>query len=590
MSRRTVVASRVHWAIHSGLCRSARAVGPKSGGAWPVAMVCLLAAALVAAAPAQAQNWPDVTVIAHSYYQSITSTGSSAYPSGGFPTRLIGVVLNDNEDWLDPTAAAPVFMGGQAEIFVQAVDLTGTAWQYDGTATDFGGTAAWMGQYIGKMKNNHPDGSYTDAEWYAELDRLGYWRPGTPLDRNTPDANGQYLIRAGDLVELRARGGLNYKGKMNVNEQHYNAPDYDFEVVRLAKDYGLPAAAALSLAAFKNADDTYIFDTTRQTGGERYQSSLVKLQRVHLQSRAGWALGATLTLTDATERTLPVRLGLDPALTTLGAPDGWFHLTGIVNQEQSGTYGDPGFNAGYYLLGLRAEWFAPLEGDGDQDWDVDNTDLGTSYGNFTGPGSFGKTWSQGDSDADGDVDNSDLGLSYGNFTGPKETLGLIELGMTLEPRMANAGSGDYPNNGIADLLYHPVSGEVWLDQSQAAGGIITNFVLRDNEGGMLPANANFPFLGVFKTALATEISQTDPLASGWSAGQNPWALGAIFPSGMDAAQLAAWLDQATYVGELGSGVHSFDLHVVPEPGTAALALSLAVVAAVFGLRRRRNGA
>jgi hypothetical protein len=27
-------------------------------------------------------------------------------------------------------------------------------------------------------------------------------------------------LRAGDLVEIRARGGLSYAGKMNVNEQH----------------------------------------------------------------------------------------------------------------------------------------------------------------------------------------------------------------------------------------------------------------------------------------------------------------------------------------------------------------------------------
>ena len=37
-------------------------------------------------------------------------------------------------------------------------------------------------------------------------------------------------------------------------------------------------------------------------------------------------------------------------------------------------------------------------------FDTDNTDLGVSLANFTGPGFFGKTAADGDTNGDGDVD------------------------------------------------------------------------------------------------------------------------------------------------------------------------------------------
>lgn len=72
-----------------------------------------------------------------------------------------------------------------------------------------------------------------------------------------------------------------------------------------------------------------------------------------------------------------------------------------------------------------------IGGDADGDGDVDNTDIGIVFGNFTGPGSFGKLWVDGDFDGDGDVDNSDIGVAFGNFTGPAPeptSLGLIAMG------------------------------------------------------------------------------------------------------------------------------------------------------------------
>ena len=59
-------------------------------------------------------------------------------------------------------------------------------------------------------------------------------------------------------------------------------------------------------------------------------------------------------------------------------------------------------------------------GDTDGDGDIDDSDLGTSFSNYTGPvGALGgKTAAQGDTDGDGDVDDSDLGTSFSGYTGP----------------------------------------------------------------------------------------------------------------------------------------------------------------------------
>ncbi|MFN3167052.1 MAG: hypothetical protein ACE37H_08315 [Phycisphaeraceae bacterium] len=57
-------------------------------------------------------------------------------------------------------------------------------------------------------------------------------------------------------------------------------------------------------------------------------------------------------------------------------------------------------------------------GDADLDGDVDDSDLGTAFSNYTGPVGLagGKGWADGDTDGDGDVDDSDLGTMYANYT------------------------------------------------------------------------------------------------------------------------------------------------------------------------------
>ena len=82
--------------------------------------------------------------------------------------------------------------------------------------------------------------------------------------------------------------------------------------------------------------------------------------------------------------------------------------------------------AGDGNVGDQRTWYdgvgyelAAVPGDTDGDGDVDDSDLGTSFANYTGPvGDVGKTAAQGDTDNDGDVDDSDLGTSFSAYTGP----------------------------------------------------------------------------------------------------------------------------------------------------------------------------
>jgi hypothetical protein len=307
-------------------------------------VLCVLAA-LALVGPAVAQDWSTVPYIQHSTYQAVNADGTSAY-GGAFPVKFVGVVLNNNEDWLDPTAAYDSGvhlwnMGGEGEFYLQAVDLDGTDYDpFPGTAfADFGGTACWMGQNYGNhIKNQDPTWNYTDSEWYAELDRLGLWRPGTPLTASE-------LVRPGDLVEVRVRGGLHYKGKMNVNEQHSNAATNDFEIEILQKGFGLPQPTALLLSDLKSSDDVFLFDATRQTGGEAHQSSLVELVGLQLAGSADWTAGSDIAVTDGT-RTMNMHVGLDDGFdgSALVEAGETFSAVGVLDQSSgSGT-------GGYQLL------------------------------------------------------------------------------------------------------------------------------------------------------------------------------------------------------------------------------------------------
>ena len=530
-----------------------------------------------------AQDWDNNDLwVRHDEYQAVYSDGSSVYASsGGYPLLMRGVVLNNSEDWLDSTANSSLAgqawkLGAESEIFVQTVDSSEYTWD-DG---DFGGTAVWMGQLYGNTKDPiNPSYNYSDSEWYAELDRLHLYRPGTTQTNDE-------LVRAGDLIEVYANTGRHYAGKMNINEDHNNSTACDFFIRIVEKNYGLPEAEEITLSNLITLDGegtaSFIFDETRQTGGERYQSTLVDVKRVRLADTTGWGTNSDLVLQDGNGRTMTVHLGLNESFTTAAAPTGYFDVTGILNQK---AYSGQG---GYYLCAMNADAFAHMAGDADEDWDVDNSDLGAAYGNFTNVGGSGKTWADGDFDGDGDVDNSDLGEAFGNFTGPvvaeateQSTLMVQACGDDIGAIQSTATGTDLGNR--ADLIYNIVTGEVFLDQSEADGGIITNFVLQtDDADGFNTGVVNFPFYELYMTDETFEISQTDALVRGFVGG-DIWNLGAILAAGLSQAELEAFFSKAMYVGAQGTGVQSFDLLTVPEPSTGALLLTLAALA-FFGKR------
>ena len=344
---------------------------------------------LVNTALAEDPDWPTLSVTPHSDLQAVDANGTGTFPMTD-PIRVQGVLLNRPQDMLDPTAGTPVYMGGTWQVFLQA-DATG----------DFGGTALWMGQYIGRMSGNHPAGSYNDAEWVAELDRI-----------TIDDATGRRM-RPGDRVEVRARApGLFFRGKTNINEQHIKAPEQDFDAVLLGPAVGLPAPTAITLSDVKDAADEFLFDSTRQTGAERYQASLVEISGVSFVNPAGWGPGASLTLTDGAGRTLPVLLGRSRGFVAHPAPAGPFSIVGIFDQED--TDGSDGWRAGYrlWVMGFNGqEFIVPIQpGDTDGDGDVDLRDLAWLQSCYAGAGAPpADAWCDDfDLDFDGDVDEDDL--------------------------------------------------------------------------------------------------------------------------------------------------------------------------------------
>jgi len=296
-----------------------------------VRLACFAFASLVAVSTPATTNC-QIRFVRHWDLQAVTETGTSAW-AGSYPFTIIGVLLTDPDEMLDSTPnfqpASSNNMGGQWQMVIQALP------------PDRGGTFLWMGQNYAIRRPPYDDAfSYTDEEWVAEINRLNR------------DPYTGHAFRKGDLVAVTANASLFYGGKRNVNEAHRKEPEYDFYIVLLAPNYGLPEPEVITLASLVRPDDGNpstsedIFDPTRMSGGEYWQGMRVRINGLKLVTTNGW--NPTLPwsqriciVTDGENRFFKVR----PPRYSLGpAPTNWFDAIGILNQEsESGVQGTNGY-------------------------------------------------------------------------------------------------------------------------------------------------------------------------------------------------------------------------------------------------------
>jgi hypothetical protein len=264
-----------------------------------------LLALTVIAGTSHAQSLAAVT---HTDFQSVDASGEHIYTTTEKVT-LEGILLHHPADMLDPTPDDTITemfnLGGQWQIFFQ------------GEGDDHAGTAVFLGQLYNNLPWVAIDGGYSNDEFIAELNRINsaQFSPGDRIR-----VTGYYL---------------SYQGKLNVNEQHNKNPDHDFTIEVLERGVGLPRPELVSLDELKDGNDDFVFDSTRKTGCEYYQSRLVKIENVYFADSSDWVPGGELTVTDGV-KTFPVKLGCGNGIyagsNNLTEP---FDVIGIMDQEST---------------------------------------------------------------------------------------------------------------------------------------------------------------------------------------------------------------------------------------------------------------
>lgn len=230
---------------------------------------------------AAAQAAPTVAEVTHSEFQAVNASGEQTYTATD-KVILEGILLHNPAEMLDPTAD---------DTITQLFNISGQ-WQifFQGEGDDLAGTAVWMGQLYNNLPWVASDGGYTNDEFVAELSRLNaaQFSPGDRIR-----VTGYYL---------------SYSGKINVNEQHNKNPDHNFTIELVERGVGLPRPEVVTLDDLKDGNDNFIFDPTRQTGGERYQARLIKIENVFFADANDWGPYGEPMITDGI-KTLPIKLG-----------------------------------------------------------------------------------------------------------------------------------------------------------------------------------------------------------------------------------------------------------------------------------------
>ncbi len=268
------------------------------------------------------------TPATHEQFQAVDEDGIGTYSAPG-KVIIEGIVLNKPGDMTDPTPdyqSEPVDLGGQWQVFIQ------------GEGDDHAGTAVYMGQNYELLPWIDPGGSYDDANWISEMQRVNAAQFG-PGDRVR--VTGYYLF---------------YKGKTNVNERHKNDDANDFTIELLERGVGLPRPEVVALDDVKDGNDDFIFDPDREFGCEYYQGRLVRINDVNFVNANSWAPDAELLITDGA-KTFPVKLGLGSGIyagsNNLSEP---FDVIGIFDQEAPGW--PPDCKVGYRI------WVMDYDGNG----------------------------------------------------------------------------------------------------------------------------------------------------------------------------------------------------------------------------------
>lgn len=300
-----------------------------------------------------------VAEVTHWQLQAVGEDGVGTY-SATDKVIITGIVLNNPEEILNPTPSS-VGMGGQWQIYIQ------------GEANDHAGTAVYMGQNYSIAGGS---GNYTDEELLSELCRVNH------------DPNTGYTFAAGDRVRITGWYKF-YRGKLNVNEKHQVEPEFDLDIELVTPVVGLPQPETITLDLVKDSTDQYIFDETRLTGCEYYQARLVRVDDVNIIDPENWVPSGTVTISDNTGRTFPVKLGIGDGITRYPCPTGQIDVIAIFDQEcSSSPYTGgyrlwvPDYDGNGLVLTDRGHERGNLPGDINTDYTVDFYDFAELAGNW----------------------------------------------------------------------------------------------------------------------------------------------------------------------------------------------------------------
>ena len=173
------------------------------------------------------------------------------------------------------------------------------------------------------------------------------------------------------------------------------------------------------------------------------------------------------------------------------------------------------------------------------------------------------------------------------------TFSIVAISMLIGAQSSTAGllaPSDAGDPSIPDLVYHSLTGEVFLDVDSSPG--IVGYVLKNTTNSFFPANHTQLLAGVV-TSITSEVSEA---AFASAVGSN--SIGLVFPTGLNLAGLTALLSTNDVSTGLGSPIVPFDLVVitagtgpttgVPEPATFAMAAMGLFGMGLYSWRRRRN--